>query len=140
MVVVHSAHKGAQSRHGPRLTALRARYRVVRKVPPPAYREEVAPITSGVRDAINQAIVSFEASLSEFSSQRRESFGRFDLDDALRVLKTTPHERHQLDNVSRRRVREILDEVDAEETTDRPMTNAAENLDAYIYDPGYGPR
>ena len=60
-----------------------------------------------------------------------------DIEAAIRILETTPHERHVLDEESKRRIQEILDKIDSEEFEEDEITDASSNLDKYIYDPHF---
>ena len=132
MVVARNTHGRVQSRHESGVTALRARYRVVRKTAPPTHREETGSTSSPIRSAITNAILSFEASRSEFASRHREAWGSFDLYAALLVLKTTPRPRANRSNEDLSVARKILAAIDFEVLSGTEPTDLSENLDEYI--------
>ena len=142
MVATCSVERRVRSRHvrGRTLvTGLKARYSVVREGTPSARREETGGSDSStIRDVFTEAISRIEAALQRSASKGHERHLRVDLDAALRVLETTPHPRHKLDDATKRRVRKILDEIDAEEVADDAVTDASENLDRYVYDVDFG--
>jgi len=60
-----------------------------------------------------------------------------DIEEAIRVLETTPHERHELDEETLGWMKSFFDRIDSEEVIDTEFHDASENLDKYIYDPHY---
>ena len=71
----------------------------------------------------------------DFSSAAATIGNNMNLEASIEVLKTAPHKRHEMDEKSLRRMREILDRIRAEPPSGEGITDGSTNLDDYIYTP-----
>jgi len=71
----------------------------------------------------------------DFSSAAAAIGNNMNLEASIEVLKTAPHKRHEMDEKSLRRMREILDRIRAEPPSGEGITDGSTNLDDYIYTP-----
>ena len=104
---------------------------------PPETSVIEGPIDTSISDAVQGFIEDLLRKSRPDSGDDKKQAPKMDTEAAIRVLETTPHPRHKLDEETKKRVQEILDKIDSEEIIDKGITDASENLDKYIYDPHY---
>ena len=95
------------------------------------------PIDTSISDAVQGFIEDLLRKSCLDSGDDKKQAPRMDMEAAIRVLETTPHPRHKLNDETKKRVQEVLDKIDSEKITGKGITDASENLDKYIYDPHY---
>ena len=71
----------------------------------------------------------------DFSSAAVAIGNNMNLEASIEVLKTAPHKRHEMDEESLKRMREILGKFRAEPPSGEGITDGSTNLDDYIYTP-----
>ena len=104
---------------------------------PPETSVIEGPLDTSISDAV-QGFIEYLLENSRLDSvgDKRQA-PKMNMEAAIRVLETTPHPRHKLDDETKKRVQEILDKIDSEEIADKGIADASENLDKYLYDPHY---